>query len=422
MQSLKAAQNAADEPPDEDEAPPQEGRPLSIGFTDLRESLNELEDQDLDTLVTDLRSESTADDGNDNAAGEDTTSAASQESKPVADLPPAPTAVETPQQTLQHTSEPQTKADKIQFAMDKMTDGKIIVKVLMSDGSSKALRVDEGQTVGDVLEVLLEKTHCNGSVDWSLIETHHQLQTERAFEDHEHLVEQLSTWTQHSENRVHFLLRPHRYLMFKEPQVFYMWKKKKECLQEVNELAKKLLIKESFEGPVLIVPDLESTLHLKEDGKKVWRPRFFTLRASGIYYVPKGKTKSSSDLTCLVRFENINIYTTKNYRQKFRAPTDFCFVVKHPRIQKESQYTKFLCCDDAHTLLLWVNSIRIAKYGNTLHKNYQDAVKRLSNLEPMHQEAQNSSSTDGSGQVENKPVELTADSVAPPPPDKETEV
>lgn len=48
---------------------------------------------------------------------------------------------------------------------------------------------------------------------------------------------------------------------------------------------------ESFEGPALIVPDLESTLHLKEDGRKVWRPRFFTLRASGIYFVPKGKTK-----------------------------------------------------------------------------------------------------------------------------------
>lgn len=47
----------------------------------------------------------------------------------------------------------------------------------MSDGSSKALRVDEGQTVGDVLEVLMEKTHCDGSVDWSLTETHHQLQT-----------------------------------------------------------------------------------------------------------------------------------------------------------------------------------------------------------------------------------------------------
>lgn len=47
----------------------------------------------------------------------------------------------------------------------------------MSDGSSKALRVDQGQTVGDVLEVLLEKTHCDGSEDWCLVETQHQLQT-----------------------------------------------------------------------------------------------------------------------------------------------------------------------------------------------------------------------------------------------------
>lgn len=42
---------------------------------------------------------------------------------------------------------------------------------------------------------------------------------ERVFEDHEHLVEELSTWTLHSENKVLFLLRPYRYLMFKEPQV-----------------------------------------------------------------------------------------------------------------------------------------------------------------------------------------------------------
>lgn len=37
--------------------------------------------------------------------------------------------------------------------------------------------MDEGQTVGDVLEVLLEKTHCDGSEAWSLVETQHQLQT-----------------------------------------------------------------------------------------------------------------------------------------------------------------------------------------------------------------------------------------------------
>ncbi|MED6238116.1 hypothetical protein ATANTOWER_009405 [Ataeniobius toweri] len=38
----------------------------------------------------------------------------------------------------------------------------------------------------------------------------------------------------------------------------------------------------------------------------------------------------------------------------------------HPCIQKESPYMKFLCCEDKQTLLLWVNSIRIAKYGTAL--------------------------------------------------------
>lgn len=51
------------------------------------------------------------------------------------------------------------------------------------------------------------------------------------------------------------------------------------------------LNQENFEGPAVIVPDLEDTLYLKDDGKKIWRPRYFLLRASGIYYVPKGKTK-----------------------------------------------------------------------------------------------------------------------------------
>lgn len=102
-------------------------------------------------------------------------------------------------------------------------------------------------------------------------------------------------------------------------QNFYLWKKDKKTLKEIKNKDKELLIQvqcaltpqfecrtnffyskvfnffsslqENFCGTSIIVPDLEAVLHLKEDGKKSWKPKLFQLRASGIYYVPKGKSK-----------------------------------------------------------------------------------------------------------------------------------
>lgn len=59
-----------------------------------------------------------------------------------------------------------------------------------------------------------------------------------------------------------------------------------------------MTLQEHFESSTLVVPDLEGMLFMKEDGKKVWKPRFFVLRASGIYYVPKGKTKVRQVADC----------------------------------------------------------------------------------------------------------------------------
>ncbi|CAN9503075.1 unnamed protein product [Ophioblennius macclurei] len=302
----------------------------------------------------------------------------------------------------------------------------MIIKVLMADGSAKILMVDERQTVRDVMDILFEKTHCDCSLDWSLCETNPELKIERSFEDHEYLVELLSVWSRRNENKICFMSRTQKYLMFTEPQIFYLWKKKKSYLKGINQQAKEFLIKENFQGTTVLVPDLDGMLYLKEDGKKVWKPLFFVLRASGIYYIPKGKTKSCSDLACFIRFENVNVYIAHKYKEKYRAPTNFCFVLKHHCIQKESHYIKFLCCEEKHSLLLWVNSIRIAKYGVALYKNYQAALSRELSQQTSHISAEMSRvepSPPRVTNVEDFPYEEPPDFIPPPPPSgKSTDV
>lgn len=46
----------------------------------------------------------------------------------------------------------------------------------MSDESSKTMMVDERQSVRQVLDSLLDKSHCGYSPDWSLVETITELQ------------------------------------------------------------------------------------------------------------------------------------------------------------------------------------------------------------------------------------------------------
>lgn len=46
----------------------------------------------------------------------------------------------------------------------------------MSDDSSKTMMVDERQTVRQVLDNLMDKSHCGYSLDWSLVETISELQ------------------------------------------------------------------------------------------------------------------------------------------------------------------------------------------------------------------------------------------------------
>ncbi|XP_078519560.1 amyloid beta A4 precursor protein-binding family B member 1-interacting protein [Lissotriton helveticus] len=409
---------------------------FSVGFKDLNESLNELEDNDLDALMADLLADineaeqktlqskkpksdsqqntnlfietklggaSSFDYGSsfpDNADINFEEDLPPPPSFPQPDFelpPPPPPPPPEPEETLtQEEEESKAKADKIKLALEKMKEAKVrklVVKVHMNDSSTKTLMVDERQTVRDILDNLFEKTHCDCTVEWCLYEVYADLQVERFFEDHENVVKILSDWTRDSENKIKFLQKNEKYALFKNPQNFYHASKGKNERKDMNDKNKEILLEESFCGTSVIVPEIEGALHLREDGKKSWKRRYFLLRASGIYYVPKGKTKTSRDLSCFVQFENVNVYYATQCKMKYKAPTDHCFVLKHPQIQKESQYIKYLCCDDPWTLHQWVTGIRIAKYGKALYDNYKQAAQRaatatrwanLSNVDPVN--------------------------------------
>ncbi|XP_012870045.1 PREDICTED: amyloid beta A4 precursor protein-binding family B member 1-interacting protein [Dipodomys ordii] len=404
-----------------DTLPPPEPKPASaefnytVGFKDLNESLNALEDQDLDALMADLVAdireaeqrtiqtqkepaqhqhpsaplEASSYGGAASADyGMPTARTVSQyendlpppPADPMLDLPPPPPP---PEPLSPKEGERESKKDKGRRERKERKRARtpqLVVKVHMHDNSTKSLMVDERQLARDVLDNLFEKTHCDYNIDWCLYEIYPELQIERFLEDHENVVEVLSDWTRDTENKVLFLEKEEKYDVFKNPQNFYLdnkgKKEGKETSEKINAKNKESLLEESFCGTSIIVPELEGALYLKEDGKKSWKRRYFLLRASGIYYVPKGKTKTSRDLACFIQFANVNIYYGSQCKMKYKAPTDHCFVLKHPQIQKESQYIKYLCCDDARTLNQWVMGIRIAKYGRTLYDNYQLAVAR----------------------------------------------
>uniref|UniRef100_A0A1A7WFU6 Ras association (RalGDS/AF-6) and pleckstrin homology domains 1 n=2 Tax=Iconisemion striatum TaxID=60296 RepID=A0A1A7WFU6_9TELE len=186
-------------------------------------------------------------------------------------------------------------------------------------------------------------------------------------------VENLLNWTRDSQNRLMFTERIEKYAVFKNPQN-YLLGRKDTC--EMSERNKEALLEECFGGSSVSVPEMEGVLWLKEDSKKSWKKRYFLLRASGIYYVPKSKAKASRELVCFLQLDHVNVYLGQDYRVKYKAPTDYCMVLKYPQIQKKSQYIKYLCCDDIRTLQQWIISIRIAKYGKQLYVNFQDAMKR----------------------------------------------
>lgn len=145
---------------------------------------------------------------------------------------------------------------------------------------------------------------------------------------------------------------------------------------------------------------MEGPLYIKIDSKKVWKRYHFVLRASGIYYYPKEKTKSPRDLLCHSLFAGNDVYKGIGWKKKHKAPSEYTFALKPqkeiPSGAKAAQRgIKMLCAEDIETLDKWVTAIRVAKYGKLLLDNHRVLVEDLAR-EEMDKFSSNRSSSIGS--------------------------
>lgn len=129
---------------------------------------------------------------------------------------------------------------------------------------------------------------------------------------------------------------------------------------------------------------MEGPLYLKSDSKKGWKKYYFVLRASGLYYFPKEKTRSTKDLVCLTPFIGHEVYKGLGWKKKHKAPSDWTFALRVPNTPttlKTARVVKMLCAEDGETLEKWVTAIRVAKHGKRLLDNHKVLIEDLAREE-----------------------------------------
>lgn len=276
------------------------------------------------------------------------------------------------------------KAEKIKIAIEKIKEAsvkKLFIKVFTSDGSAKSLLVDEKMTVASVTRILAEKNHVTLDPKWALVELVPDLYMERVYEDHEMLVENCLLWKLDSKNTLWFIERPEKYDLFVRPETYLLGTCSSQIDNPMEEHSRQELVEEYFLSTGVGAPQVEGQVWLKADNKKTWKKCHFILRSSGLYYSTKGK-KHSKDLVCLSTFDVNQVYYGVGWKRKFKAPSDFCFGIKHPQIQsKNPKYIKYLCVDSQKELHQWVTGIRIAKNGRHLYDNYRGLVEEITHAD-----------------------------------------
>lgn len=188
-------------------------------------------------------------------------------------------------------------------------------------------------------------------------------------------------WSPDSKNRVLFLQRPDKIALFNTPEKFLPGTQMAPG-SDHDENTRAMLLDEFFDTNGQITMD--GPLYMKNDTKKGWKRYHFVLRASGLYYFPKEKTRSPRDLLCLTLFTGYDIYKGIGWKKKHKAPTDHTFALRSPNdpyTAKSCRNLKMLCAEDSETLDKWVTAIRVAKYGKQIFDNHKSLIDNLAHEE-----------------------------------------
>ncbi|KAI6240198.1 hypothetical protein M3Y99_00508000 [Aphelenchoides fujianensis] len=274
---------------------------------------------------------------------------------------------------------------------------KIYVKFFLEDGSTKGLLIDERWSVAETMQHLADKLHIMLTPEHAIVEEYPELHIKRIYEDHEFIVENIEDWLQDSKNKLYFIRRMDKYCFIHSPQHYLITDKSDFDLpppdaewtpEQKTELLQKYVDSKN------LVPELEGWLMLKADGKKSWKKHYFVLRSSGLYYCPKGKMRGAKDLQCLMNVYNNQVYTCTDWRKKYKAPTNFGFAIKHPKIQvKTSKYIKYICTEDEKTFRKWIAALRLIKNGTAcLEENFRrtfNTMQKAALVKPIHVDVNN---------------------------------
>ncbi|XP_061647553.1 growth factor receptor-bound protein 14 isoform X6 [Phyllopteryx taeniolatus] len=263
---------------------------------------------------------------------------------------------------------------------------KRVIKIYNEDNTSRAVEVPSDIVARDICQLFALKSHCIDEHSLTLYEHLSHLGIERTIEDHESIMEVISSWGMDADNRLNFRKNYAKYEFFRKPLDFFP-DHMVSISGETNEVVDHSQLVQIFLS-ASTCPEIHGHLHTKEPGKKSWKKLYFILRRSGLYVSSKGTSKDPWHLQFIADFTDSNVYTLLSAKKAHGAPTEFGFCVKSTKCTS-SRDMKLLCADDEQTRTCWITAVRLFKYGMQLYQNFMQPHQKQK-ASPMRSISENS--------------------------------